>query len=371
LNKLLPLLERLHRAGCTRDRAHNRRLHFDQYIGLLLLFLFTPIVTSLRGIVQLSELKKVQRKLGCSRASLGSLSEAARVFDAELLLGVMNGLAVQLKPLAHDQRLDEIKGILTLVDGTVVRALPKLTEAMLHDKTDRGIKLHTHFELLRGVPVLIDTTEATASERAQLAKKLQPDRVYVMDRGYAAFWLFEQIRAVGSSFVCRIRDNSVYEVIEKRPLTNEDRAMGVVSDQIVSLGCESKRNELKEPVRIVTVQYQSKRGKTGVMDTLMIATDIRDAPAELIALIYRNRWAIEIYFRFFKHVLGCRHLLSRDLNGITIQAYVSIIACMLIALWTGRKPSLRTFEMVCYYFSGLADEEELLAHIAKLKTQDA
>lgn len=368
--KLLPLLGRLHRAGCERDRAHNRTLHFDQYIALLLLYLFNPIVTSLRGIVQLSELKKVQRKLGCSRASLGSLSEAASVFDAELLLGVINGLAVELKPLAHDQRLDEITGILTLVDGTVLRALPKLTEAMVHDKTDRGVKLHTHFELLKGVPVLIDTTEATASERAQLAKKLQPDRVYVMDRGYAAFWLFEQIRAVGSSFVCRIRDNSVYEVIEDRPLTNEDRAMGVVSDQIVWLGCESKRNELKEPLRIVTVQYESKRGKTVVIDTLLIGTDIRDAPAELIALVYRKRWAIEIYFRFFKHVLGCRHLLSHGDNGIKIQSYVAIIACMLISLWTGRKPSLRTFEMVCYYFTGLADEEELLAHIAKLKTQD-
>jgi DDE family transposase len=369
--KLLPLLDRLHEDACERDQAHNRKLHFDQYVALLLLYFFNPIVTSLRGIVQASELKKVQRMLGCARASLGSLSEAAQVFDPELLLGVINGLAVQLRPLAHDARLDEVQGILTLVDGTLLRALPKVTQAMWQDEAHRAFKLHTHFELLKGVPVRMDATDANASERAQLAAKLEPDRVYVLDRGYAAFWLFEQILGAHSSFVCRIRDNSVFEVIEERPVTREAGETGVISDQIAWLGCESKRGELKQPLRIVTVQYQSKRGDKATIDTIRVATDLLDVPCDLISLIYRNRWGIEIFFRFFKHVLGCRHLLSHDLNGVTIQAYVAIIACMLIALWTGRKPTLRTFEMVCFYFTGLADLEELLAHIAKLKNQDA
>jgi len=74
-----------------------------------------------------------------------------------------------------------------------------------------------------------------------------------------------------------------------------------------------------------------------------------------------------VLFRFFKHRLGCRHLLSDSPKGIKIQTYCAIIACMLIGLYTGRKPTLRTYEMVCYYFTGLADQEELLAHIAKLK----
>jgi hypothetical protein len=68
--------------------------------------------------------------------------------------------------------------------------------------------------------------------------------------------------------------------------------------------------------------------------------------------------------------LGCRHLFSHDSRGIQIQAYCAIIACMLINLWTGRKPTLRTYEMTCYYFLGLAEEDELLAHLAKLKTND-
>jgi hypothetical protein len=68
-------------------------------------------------------------------------------------------------------------------------------------------------------------------------------------------------------------------------------------------------------------------------------------------------------------VLGCRHLLSHDPVGIEIQTYCAIIACMLISLWTGRKPTLRTYEMICHYFTGLAAEDELLAHLAKLQKQ--
>jgi len=78
---LLPLLERLHEVGCERDKAGNRKLHFDQYCLLVLLSFFNPITRSLRGIQQASELRKVQRKLGCLRTSLGSLSEAKTVFD--------------------------------------------------------------------------------------------------------------------------------------------------------------------------------------------------------------------------------------------------------------------------------------------------
>jgi hypothetical protein len=78
LKRIASLLKRLRPVGCARDRAGNRNLFFDQYCGLMLLYMFNPIVTSLRGMQQTSQLKKVQRLLGCGRASLGSLSEADR-----------------------------------------------------------------------------------------------------------------------------------------------------------------------------------------------------------------------------------------------------------------------------------------------------
>ena len=84
--KLSQMLERLHNAGCQRDRAGNRILHMDQYMTLLLLCMFSPISKSLRSMQQASELKKVQKKLRVPRSSLGSLSEAARVFNSDFAL---------------------------------------------------------------------------------------------------------------------------------------------------------------------------------------------------------------------------------------------------------------------------------------------
>src|SRR5437899_2081718 len=90
---LQPMLDRLHDDATQRDRAGNRNLHFDQYASLLLLYFFNPILSSLRGIQQASELAKVQKLLGCKRVALGSLSEASRVFDPQLLHDIIGELA--------------------------------------------------------------------------------------------------------------------------------------------------------------------------------------------------------------------------------------------------------------------------------------
>ena len=129
------------------------------------------------------------------------------------------------------------------------------------------------------------------------------------------------------------------------------------------------------PVRIVTVKAppHSSRGKRGGGSTgpncdgsLRIATNRLDLPAELIGEIYRLRWMIETFFRMFKQLLGCRHLLSTKPYGVEIQVYCGIIACLLIMLYTGRKPTKRTFEMVCFYLSGWASVDEMERHIEAL-----
>ncbi len=386
-DRLAPLLERLREVGCERDRAGNRELHYDQYCLLVLLYLFNPLVTSLRGVQQASELAKVQQKLGCPRASLGSLSEAATVFDAERLKEIIAELAAELQPLARDPRLKDIPQALTLVDGTLLTVLPQMMQASwLKSQTGSGLvkwRLHTHFEVDRHIPTRIDVTPdggGEHDERAVLERTIESDKLYVMDRGFAKFMLFNRVVAAKSSYVCRLRDNSAYEVVEERTLTAADRAAGVLSDQIVRFTNGKADARPDHPVRLVCVgtSPHTSRGKyrggstgPGSDGVLRIATNLLDVPAEIIALIYRFRWTIEIFFRFFKHVLGCRHLLSHRPNGIEIQTYCAIIACLLISLWTGRKPTLRTYEMICFYFGGLASEAELLAHLTKLKRHDA
>jgi hypothetical protein len=386
--KLWPLFERLREVGCQRDKAGNRELFMDQYCSLVLLFLFNPCVRSLRALQQASELKNVQRKLGCGRSSLGSLSEATDVFDPERLRQIIGTLAAEVKP-SRDRSDDLVKHVVTAVDGSVVETLSTIAEAA-YLKTKNGDsrsawRLHTHFEVDRGVPTRIDVTSGKNGgkndEKNVLRAHLDADHCYLMDRWYAQFTLLNEIHQIGSSYVCRVRDNSRYEIVQERPLSEAARAAGVLQDAVVTLGATSPAAARPDhPIRLVLVKctpHQKTGGRKGGSagppsdGVLRIATNLIDPPAEIIAELYRERWTIEIFFRFFKHVLGCRHLLSTARAGIEIQTYMAIIACLLLALWTGGKPTLRTYEMVCLYLQGWADEEELIAHLKKLKPRVA
>ena len=74
-----------------------------------------------------------------------------------------------------------------------------------------------------------------------------------------------------------------------------------------------------------------------------------------------------MYFRIIKQLFGCHHLLSTKPNGVTIQIYLAIIACIMILATTGKMPTKRTYEMICFFLLGWASLEELEAHIEKLK----
>jgi hypothetical protein len=355
-----PLLERLQSDATARDKASNRQLFFDQYTGLLLLTFFSPIVTSLRALQQASGLAKVQKLLGCQRAALGSLSEASRVFDPALLRQIIGDLARQALPLAQGREAEALRG-LTAVDGTVLAALPKMAWALW--RTDeRALKMHLQFDVLKGVPSDATVTCANGPEIEELRATLQAGRLYVVDRGYAEYQLFQDIIDAQSSFIGRIRDNAVWTLIEERPLSAAARAGGVTSDRLVHLGCAKSGAVFKQPLRIVEVDT-GKTDSQGRPEVLLLATDRLELDAELVALGYRFRWAVELFFRWFKCILGCRHLLSTSRNGVTIQLYVGIIASLLISLWTGHKPTKRTLEMLQFYFSGWASIEEVQAHL--------
>lgn len=388
LDLVAPLLKRLHKDGCTRDTAGNRNLHFDQHCMLILLYLFNPTITSLRGIGLASTLDKVKKRLGCSGVTASSMSEAAGIFDADRLKAIIAELGTKAHTTQEHKSLKEIDKTITLVDGSLVTAMPSILAASFFkaDNSSQLVKwrLHTHFEVDRGLPTRIDVTPdagGDCDERAVLERTIERDRLYVMDRGYAKFSLFNAIVRASSSYVCRLRDNSVYEAIETRELTDAARAAGVLSDQIVSLGNQTSKSRVQPDhrVRLICVKCSEHTTRSKYKGTstgpssdgiLRIATNLLDVPAEIIALIYAQRWQIEIFFRFFKQFLGCSHLLSHRQNGIEIQAYCAIIACLLINLWTGGKATKRTFEMICHYMSGLASEDELAAYFAKLKERE-
>ena len=112
-------------------------------------------------------------------------------------------------------------------------------------------------------------------------------------------------------------------------------------------------------------------------------TDRLDLPAELVVLLYRYRWhaegqapsgvrpaltgVVELFFKWLKCVMGCRHLVAESEDGVTIQVYAALIAGLLIVLWTNRKPTKGTYLTLQFYFLGWVSDEELAGHLDGLK----
>ena len=386
--QLQPLLQRLHDEHTDRDKAGNRELFFDQYVMLVMLYVLNPTVSSMRALAQASTLSKVRKQLRNPPIGNSALSEASRLFDSKALLPVIEQLAEQANSQSFDPKIARFAKSLVAVDGSIVSAMPSLiTASVLKQTTGSGLfqwRLHTHFEIASGTPKKVTVTPNEGGphdERYVMEQSIEADKLYVMDRGYAKFKLFNAIVKESSSYTCRLRDNSVYEVIEPLPLSDGDHVAGVLSDQIISMGKTSKKADRPDhKIRLVCIRctpHKNRKGgkKMGSVapdsdGVLRIATNLLDVPAEIIALIYQHRWTIEIFFRFYKQLMGGSHLIAHSQNGIELQVYSSLIACLLINLWTGgQRISKRTFEMISYYFAGLASTEELLSHVDRVKAE--
>ena len=362
---LAPLLARLKDLGTERDRSGNRQLFYDQYVCLLLLYFFSPTITSLRALQQASTLEAVQRRLGIRATSLGSFSEASRLFDAKALHQILQELAGKAAPIVAGPEAQQLLH-LTAVDGSIFRAFPRMAWALWKDSEHRGVKLHLHFDVFCGIPLDASITHASGSETDQLRAMLKPGRLYVIDRGYLDHELYREILEAQSSFIGRIKDNGAHEVESERPLSAADRAAGVVSDELLKrLGTPHHKNELKgHQLRLIKVQ---RINEDGVLETWWLLTSRLDLAADLVALGYRFRWTVELFFRWLKCVLGCKQLLTTSENGVALQIYTALIASLLIVLWTGRKPTKRTWEMLQFYFQGWASLEEVETHLEKQK----
>lgn len=377
---LFTMLEEFH----TASDHPNRELHYDEYLILILLYFFNPVLTSLRSIQQASTLEKVQRLLKVKATSLGSLSEASQVFDAQHLVPVIRELALKAQPLETDPRLKNIERAVVAVDGTLLRALPKMLWALWLNDENRAAKLHLALDIKNGMPEGAVITQGNGNEKTVFRDNfMSPKKLFVLDAGYAEYKLLSEIISHESSFVIRLRDNAVWEMVEDRPLRKEDREAGIQRDMVAWLGCKSTKEKPPSPVRIIQILHTGdpslpKRSRvsskkymrtTDIDYTFLLATDCMDLSAEVITLLYRYRWQIELFFRWFKCVLGCKHLLATSPNGVSIQVYCALIASMLITLWTGRRPTKRTFEMLALYFMGWANKEELFQHIHNLNEQ--
>jgi hypothetical protein len=376
LSRVLPLLETLHSCGTGRDTAGNRTLFFDDYAKLTLVYLFNPLIDSISMLQRAAALPKLASQLGVSDFSKASFSEAPAVFDPALLQAVINELAGELRKLPADPRLADVKRAIRLADGTLLRALPKLAETLYRSNRDgtphHAWRTHTLLDPQTCVPTVMRLTggspKGADNERRVLETVLQKDHFYVVDRGYFDKKLLERIVQVGSSYVFRMQENIQYEVIETRPLSDATKADGVLSDAVVRLA------GMDHPARLVIVKadVHAKRTRNGYIDSsgqMLLLCDDLSLAAELISLLYRYRWTIEVFFKFLKQLLGCRHLISQRRNGVAIQIYCAMIACMLLNLQTGLKPTKAVMEILMWHMLGFADEQDVQERIEQTRRE--
>lgn len=329
-----------------------RLLLEEDYFSLMLFGLFNPVADTMRGLCAASHLERVQKEVCGRPVSPGSFSEAQGVFDPELLRQVFLDLSAEIPASWGDARLHHLAHTLNLVDGTLLDALPRMHWALWIDERNRAAKLHLKFSVLRQAACDALVTTGNTCERKALRQFVKKGETLVGDRYYGLEYGFlNELRTLGASFVFRIRNAPRMEIVEEISPTEADRDAGVTWQAKVKPGDKWQGG----PIRVVKVEVDGK--------TLLLATDL-DLEAELIALIYRYRWQIELFFKWLKSILGCRHLLAESPAGVAIQTYCALIAALMLQLLTGKRPGKRAMELIRFYMMGHARLDEVLALLA-------
>ncbi len=370
------LFETIRDAGV--DKSQNREFRYSHFTSLILLGFFNPILQSLRGMQQASHLEAVQKKLGVEGVSLGSLSESSGVFDPDLLWPLVEKLLAELGPHHHgpgpkrngSEAIPEtLARRLVAVDGSALKALPRMVRG------GSNWKLHLQFRTLTGQPVCATVADGE-DERDVFAQNLEAGCIYIADRGYERYSLYNKIVSSKSDYVVRGKDRP-HTVVESRPITDEGRAARVISDDIATLSPTTNATraaKITHSVRRIVIAIRDRgrrRADRSAPEEIIILTSLLNVPAEVIAAIYELRWTIELFFRFLKQVLGCHKLFSTKPNAIAIQMYCAMIACLLLARVTGGRVRRDVFRMLCLYMQGLATLAELEAYLENARLKEA
>jgi hypothetical protein len=345
--RLAPHLER--RLPSPTETDPRRTVFVGPYLSLLLLGLFNPVLKTTRALCAASRFERVQVESGCASVSLASFSAMQQVVEPELLAGLLREMSAEALPVFGEDRVRQQVKELIANDGTLLPALPRMAWALWQNPQNRAGKLHLEFSVWRQVPVEFTVTHGNTSERAVWKSKLRRGACYVNDRNYSHDYdLIGDVHKAGAWFVLRLHNNAILTPLgPARPLSEADRQAGVVEDLPVRLGSDPGGPE----GRLVRVEADG--------HTFLLFTNLQDLEAELVSLIYRYRWQIELFFKWIKCVLGCRHWMAESIEGMTLQIYCALIASVLLVLWTGRKPTQRQWEALQLYWIGYINLEEL------------
>ena len=335
-----------------------RRLLLGDYLCLLLLALYNPVARSLRALAKASRWPRLQKMFGLGPISLGSFSEAQHLVAPALLEHLFTELAQELPDLQQlPPKLRQLEWLAR--DGSLFAALPRMTWALYGGgdaaHINNAVRLHVSFSLLKDGPVQATNTPGKHCERATLLEDVVPGGAYVGDRYFGmAFRFLNLLGRKGCRYVLRRLDRGAEPTVEEElAVSAAEREQGILRQAWVRLGRTGQGN-LSERVRMIWLC-----GING--EELELLTNL--APEELgaadAALLYKQRWQIEYFFRWVNCLMGCGHWLAESPQGVTTQLYLALIGAVLLQLDLGRRPSKRVFELLQAYLTGWVGADEL------------
>jgi hypothetical protein len=225
---------------------------------------------------------------------------------------------------ANDPTPLDLDANLFALDATLINLSLALFPWARWQGTQAAVKLNVLLDLRADVPAFASLHEGDRHEVASLDEiPVYPGSYYVMDRGYLDFLRLHRLHAAGAFFVTRLKTNTRYYVVESRPVAADT---GLRCDQTIRLNSRKGRRCYPEAVR--RISYIDP--ETGLW--LIFFTNQFLLDALTIALIYRHRWKIELFFRWIKQHLRLRGFYSTDPNGVRVQIWTALCAYLLVAI---------------------------------------
>lgn len=230
--------------------------------------------------------------------------------------------------LAQSKRLDRefvLHGKFYAFDSTTIDLCLSLFQWAFFRKTKGGIKVHTLFDVVTQIPTYIHVTEAKVHDvNAMDDIPYEPYAFYIFDKGYYDLARLYKINIIDSYFVIRQKSRLRYETVDGEDLL--DKADNVLLDQTIRLtGAQTKKKFPGELRRIVYYAPELKRTFTFLTNNFMLK-------ASDVALLYKQRWQVELFFRWIKQHLRVTSFWGNTENAVRIQIYVAVIAYCLIAV---------------------------------------
>jgi len=348
-----------------------RQLQLGDYLSLFLLGLFNPVARTVRGLAKASHFPGVQGGVCSGPVSLSSFSEAQSLVEPALLEAIFGRLTGALPDLPpRTPGVAEHRWLAR--DSSLFAALPRMAWAFYGGGcagTANAVRLHVSFDLRKDAPASASVTPGKACERATLRADLKRGDAYIGDRYYGEHYaFFTWLTRHECRYLIRLLDRKVPPTVEAElPVTAEDAAHGVERQAWVRLGSEARRT-LSERLRLIWVR--------GCNDqALLLVTNLppEQLSAADAALLYKERWQVEYFFRWIKCLLGNDqwHWLAESPRGVAIQLYLTLIGAVLLQLDFGRRPSKRVWELFQWYLCGMLDEATLTERLRAQLAEDA